>query len=278
MWALRRGSRTTLAALALALWLAAGAAHAAPARVVSVNLCTDQLAMLLAAPGQLVAVSHLAADPRASAMAAAAAGLPATRGGAEEVFALAPDLVLAGTFTTRATVDLLRRLGVPVVELPPATRLDDVADHLMAVGRALGAEGRAAALAAAYAADLAALRAAAAAAPPATAALWQANGYTAGAGTLADDILAAAGLVNIAPAAGLAGGGFLPLERLVAAAPDVVVTAPPYPGRSRAEDLMAHPAVRALIARAGYAPLSDAGWVCGIPAVLDAVRQMAAAR
>ena len=33
-----------------------------PQRVVSMNLCTDQLAMLIARPGQLHSVSHLASD------------------------------------------------------------------------------------------------------------------------------------------------------------------------------------------------------------------------
>ena len=46
-------------------------ADPAPRRVVSINLCTDQLAMMLAAPGQLVSVSQLAGDPHSSAMAEA---------------------------------------------------------------------------------------------------------------------------------------------------------------------------------------------------------------
>jgi iron complex transport system substrate-binding protein len=243
--------------------------------VVSINLCTDQLALLVAAPGQLVAVSHLAADPRVSAMAAAAAGIPATRGEAEAVFALAPDLVLAGSFTARPTVAMLRRLGVPVVELPPAARLADVPLHLRKVGAALGQEARAAALAAAFEADLARLRLAAA---PRDAALYYPNGFAPGAGTLADDILAAAALRNAAAAAGVTGGGILPLERLVLAAPELIVTPAPFPGASRSEAILAHPALAALRARGGGARLSDADWLCGTPAVLRAVAEMAQAR
>ena len=54
---------------AAALLVAALPAVAAPRRVVSMNLCTDQVAMLLAAPGQLISVSDLAQDPRMSPMA-----------------------------------------------------------------------------------------------------------------------------------------------------------------------------------------------------------------
>ena len=51
------------------------------------------------------------------------AGLKALRGTAEEVLALAPDLVIAGEYTTGPTVDLLRRLGVDVLVVPLALGL-----------------------------------------------------------------------------------------------------------------------------------------------------------
>lgn len=260
---------------ALAVFLA-GAAEAAPRRVVSVNLCTDQLAMLLAAPGQLVSVSHLAADGRSSVMVAEAAGFQSNRGGAEEVFLMRPDLVLAGTFTARASVDLLRRLGVPVVELPPATRLADVALHLRIVGGALGQEARAEALVAGFEAGLAALTVETDA--PLPAAFYYPNGYTTGAGTLADDILSVTGFVNVAADAGVTGGGILPLERLVMAAPDLVVTSAPYPGVSRSEEILSHPALAAVRGAAAAAMVSDADWVCGLPHLLRAVAGMASAQ
>ena len=98
-------------AAAGALSLAAAPAFAdAPARVVSINLCTDQLALMLAAPGQLVSVTAFAQDPRQSATAAEAAALPANHARAEEVYLLAPDLVLASDFTAPATLAMLLSL------------------------------------------------------------------------------------------------------------------------------------------------------------------------
>ena len=253
--------------------LAATAAQAAPQRVVSVNLCTDQLAMLLAEPGQLVSVSHLAFDPRSSVMVDQAQAYPANRGGAEEVFLMRPDLVLAGTYTARPSVELLRRLGVAVVELPPATRLADVAGQLRIVGEALGQGPRAEAVVAEFEAGLAALRVDAQA--PLTAAFYHPNGYTTGAGTLADDILTVTGFVNVGAAAGVTGGGILPLERLVMAAPDLVVTSAPYPGASRSEEILVHPALQAVRGDSAAAMVSDAEWVCGLPQILRAVAAMA---
>lgn len=262
-------------ALGLALVLATSLA-AAPARVVSVNLCTDQLAMLLAAPGQLVSVSALAADPRASVMAAEAAAYRLNRGSAEDIYLMHPDLVLAGTFTTRFTVDLLRRLGIEVLELPPASKLSDVPDQLRAVGRALGREAEAEARIARFTEDLA--RLASPAARRLRAASYGPNGYASGMGTLADELFTAAGLDNVARELGLAGGGMLAMESLVMAAPDLLVTSKPNPGASRAEELLGHPALAPMVHRAGRALMSDADWVCGLPQILSALGDLVAAR
>jgi len=261
-------------AAALALW--AGAAVAAPPeRVVSMNLCTDQLAMLMADPGQLVSISHLALDPLSSAMVEEARAYPINRGGAEQIYLMHPDLVLAGTYTARAAVDLLRSLGVEVVEIPPADRLSDVAQHMRVIGAALGHPDRGEAMARDFEARLAALSAPG---EPVDAAMYYPNGYTAGSGTLSDEILSLTGFRNTGAEAGLTGGGILPLERLVMAAPEVVVTSTPYPGASRSEEILKHPALEALRTDATRARVRDADWVCGTPHVLRAIDTMVATR
>ncbi len=270
MSAFRAASR----ALALALCALPGPGWAAPERVVSINLCTDQLAMLLAAPGQLLSVSHLARDPRSSTMIEEAAAYPVNHASAEEVFLLNPDLVLAGSFTAPATLALLDRLGVPVVQLRPASSLDDVGAHIRLIGAALGREEAAEEMAVGFEADLAALSAD----PPhrPRAALYGANGYTSGADSLPGQVLRAVGFDNVATELGLSGGGMLALEQLILADPDVIIGGSRYPGHSRAEDVPRHPALREL--RAGGEGLSDADWVCGTPHVLRAVTRLAAAR
>jgi hypothetical protein len=109
-----RRFHSIVAGLALALFQcwAGSAAAEAPRRVVSMNLCTDQLAMLIAAPGQLRSVSHLATDPSASAMAEEALDHDINHGLAEEIYLMRPDLVIAGSFSNRATLDMLRRLEI----------------------------------------------------------------------------------------------------------------------------------------------------------------------
>ncbi|MEL7097485.1 MAG: ABC transporter substrate-binding protein [Pseudomonadota bacterium] len=248
----------------------------APKRVVSVNLCTDQLALMLAAPGQLLSVSRLAFDPDASPMVDAAQGLHANGSGAEEVYLLEPDLVLAGTFTAPATVSMLRNLGIRVELFSPARSLADVPKLAAQMGAALGREEAAAEMIAAYEAELASLSAA----PPRRprAALTYVNSYTSGPRTLAGDILAAAGFDNVASEAGIERGGTLHLEQLVLLGPEVVIEGTNYPGTSRAEDNLGHPALAALRGTYLAGQMTDRDWICGTPLVLNAVRDMVALR
>jgi iron complex transport system substrate-binding protein len=262
--------------LALLLALATDAASAAPQRVVSMNLCTDQLAMLLAAPGQLVSVTRLARDRFASMMAAEAAAIPVNHGLAEEVFLLRPDLVLAGTFTTRATVAMLRRLGFEVVEFAPASSFDDVRANIRRMGEALGRATEAEALVGALDARLAETTASAGAPKP-RAALHYANSYTSGSGTLADAVVTAAGLDNVAAESGVTGTARLPLEALVMAAPDLIVSGRTYDPPALAQEVMAHPALTAMKGAAGEVVVSDARWICGTPFTVEAVATLAAA-
>ncbi|MFO7759348.1 MAG: ABC transporter substrate-binding protein [Roseovarius sp.] len=267
-----------LIALCLTLGGIAGTALAdpAPRRVVSINLCTDQLAMMLADPGQLVSVSDLATDPHSSAMAEAARAYPVNHGRAEEVYLLDPDLVLAGAYTARATVEMLRGVGIEVVQFAPANSLDDTRDRLAKMARVLGQEARGTALIAAFDARLEALSRTGANRP--RAAIYHPNGYTLGSGTLSDDILQAAGFLNLAREMGLQGGGTVPLERLVMAAPDLLISGTPLPGASRSEAVLEHPALETLRATRAGLRITSPSWICGTPHALDAVDRLVQTR
>ena len=241
------------------------------------NVCTDQLAMLLADEGQLLSVSSLAYDKRTSAMVDEAQGYIKNTGRAEEVFLLKPDLVIAGTYTARAAVTMLERLNIEVVTIPPAASLKEVRAGILAVGAALGQPERAAALAAEFDAGLAALQPDANLRKP-RAALYGANGYTVGSQTLSGEMLTAAGFINIASELGLSHGGTLPLELLALSAPEVVITSQPYPGASRSEAVPRHPVVARMQAQAVSTKMNDGDWLCGTPFVLRAIKGLAQQR
>lgn len=277
-----RPIRIALAALFLgaAGGMAAGATPApqkpAPRRVVSMNLCTDQLAMLLAAKGQLISVSDLASDPYSSAMVKQARAYPANYGQAESIYLMHPDLVVTGRYTSRASVDMLKRLGMRVVIFNPAYSLADVRARILKMGRVLGRKAAAAKLVANFDTRLATLRKTVRTRP--RAALYYANGYTSGDKTLAGQILDAAGFTNVATKAGYLGGGVMPLEVLVMAAPDIVFTSKPYPGGSRAEAILHHPALTSLRHWRAGAGAIDQDWICGTPYVLRAIKALGKTR
>jgi len=256
----------------MALSILAGPAFAQepPRRVVSMNVCTDQMAMLIAAPGQLHSVSYLAGDPASSVLAAQAGAYAVNHGLAEEIFLMQPDLVLAGTYTTRATVSLLRELGIRVEEFQPENSFDDIRVNLRRMGEVLGQQEKAEALVTEFDTRLAALSTARS---DATVATYYANSFTSGAGTLVDAIISASGLVNIASELGFTGTATLPLELLVLSDPDVLVDGGrDYDTPALAEENYVHPAYRALAARSAHAAVPARYTICGAPFTTEAVR------
>ncbi|WP_424930979.1 ABC transporter substrate-binding protein [Amaricoccus macauensis] len=240
----------------------------APARVVSMNLCTDQLAMMLARPGQLVAVSDIAQDPVSSAMAEEAGAYPFHHNSAEEIYLLEPDLVLAGTYSPPETVALLRRLGIRVEAFPIGASFEDIRSAVRRMGDLLGTPDRAEVL-------ITRMDAALEAPTPETrprAAVYYSNGYTSGAGSLANAVIDAAGMDNIAVEDGRKGLSRLPLETLILSDPDLLITGQEYSSPARAQEILRHPALGAVT----RARESVAGrlWVCATPRAAEAVTQL----
>jgi iron complex transport system substrate-binding protein len=263
---------TRVVVIAILVFSACGAASAQPPkRVVSMNLCTDQMAMLIAGEGQLYSVSYLAGDPGASVLAEQAGKYAVNHGLAEEIFLMQPDLVIAGTFSTRTTVDLLRRLGFRVEEFAPENSFDDVRANLKRMGAILGREQRAAELVAELDRGLA--RLAANAVPQKSVALYYANSYTSGSGTLADAIVKASGLRNIGDALGFTGTARLPLELLLLADPDLIVAGDsPYEAPALAQENFVHPAYKAIAHGDHTVTVPPKYTICGAPFTLEAVR------
>lgn len=261
-----------LAATALTITLACQAlAEEAPTRVVSINLCTDQLALELAAPGQLVSVTRYAADPRTSVHHDRLGDMHLNTARAEEVYLLDPDLVLAGTFSDPVTVSMLERLGIPVIRFAPASALADIPALLEQMGAALGQQARAAAIIADFQTRLDALSA-----PPEKrprAALTYVNSYSSGPKTMAGDILRAAGFDNVAGEIGLERSGVIGLEALVFLDPQVIIRGRDYAGTSRSEDNLNHPALRRLTGTV-HTEINARDWICGTPQALHAVQAM----
>lgn len=251
--------------------------RARPERIVSLNLCTDQLVMMLAGPERIAGISHLSIDPALSVLSDTASRLPITFGQAEEVFLLKPDLIVAGSFHLNATVDILRRLGLKVEEFDSANSFVDIRTNVRRMGKLLGEEQKAEALIAELDSRLAKIDANRSQ-RPALAALYYANSYTSGANTLAAEVVERAGFENLGSRAGLTGTAELPLESLVMGRPDLVVTGLSYRAPALAQEVFSHPALAYLQQRSGATAIPENLWICGLPQTVQAVEALAQAK
>lgn len=214
-----------------------------PQRVVSLNMCADQLLLALADPGQIAALSRYARDSRLNVLSDAAAAFPVAPPAAEAVLMLKPDLVLSGGFTPPATRDLLAGQGIRLAEIGSVETMAAARTQILETADVLGHPDRGAALVAEVDAALADARARVAG-DGRSALYLQRRGFVSGTGTLVGDLLTRLGFASAASAFGVGSVGAVPLERLVAKPPDILVLG----ARNRvAEDqgtaLLAHPAL-----------------------------------
>src|SRR5689334_19282470 len=106
------GRAAMLAGALLGLANLAGAPVAAetgasPRRVVSFNVCADQLLVALADPDQIAGLSPYASDPRVSVVAEQARKFRRLDWQAESILPLDPDLVLVGPWDRPETRQIL---------------------------------------------------------------------------------------------------------------------------------------------------------------------------
>lgn len=267
--------------MAAALALAMAAAVAAPGprplprpspRVVSINPCVDAVLMQVADARQIAGISHYSQDPRATSIPLAQARrFKATSGTAEEVVALAPDVVIAGGHVAPSTILALRRIGVKLVQLPVPETIAESEAQVRTIATAVGRPARGDALVA----RIEAARAAARAGPPVPALIWQGGGMVPGDRTLAGDLLRASGFRNMSAAYGLQTWDVLPLEYLVARPPRVLLSL----GTAAAGDRMLdHPVLRPLAKRIAIRTFPNRLLNCGGPVIIDALATLAAIR
>ncbi len=267
-----------LSALSVLLCLALSANAAGLPRIMSLNVCTDQLAMMLAAPGQIVSISNLASDPGLSFMHKEAAAYPKNHGLAEEVFLARPDVVVTGAFTLHNTTDLLKHLGYPVEQFAYSQTLDTIPTEIRRMGRILHREAKADDVATHFETGLSAIGKSFCGPAP-TAIAYGQNGITQGAGTLGDSVMKAAGLKNLAAELGIHGMAPFPLELLVKEKPDIVILPERISAAPSLADLVpSNPALRGLKQTRFGKFVPQGAWSCGGPFVLEAVKALARVR
>ncbi|MFD2184006.1 ABC transporter substrate-binding protein [Rhodoplanes azumiensis] len=246
-----------------------------PKKIVSLNLCTDQLLLSLADPDQIAGLSPYARDPTLSWAAAEAVRFPVMSGGAEDAMMLKPDLVVAGRFERRATRELLARRGLRVADFDVVRSIDEAKRQIARMGAIVGHPERAEARIAAIDAAVARLRAVATRKGRRVLAVSR-RGWIPGADSLTSSLLAAAGLVNAASEMGIATGGFATLEQIVAAKPDLVLVASALTmAEDQGQAFLLHPALQRLYPPEKRIVIPEMLTVCGGPMLAEGLDRLA---
>jgi iron complex transport system substrate-binding protein len=266
-------------ALALAAPITSDAAK--PQRIASLNVCTDQLVIALAERSRIATVTFLAPNPDTSFYYREAKGLPINRGAAEEVLALKPDLIVAGTYTTPATTALLKKLGHRVELFDPDDSLKRMRKNIRRMALLLGESEKAEQLISNMDRRLAAVVQAGMKQQP-VAVIFRANGFTMGKHSLINDILTLAGFRHLSAEMAMDQAGFLPLEKMIAADPALIIFGQYKPNHpSIAHQLLEHPALKSLLASRAGGKSRDSIiipsnlWNCGGPFIAEAVEMLA---
>jgi iron complex transport system substrate-binding protein len=264
--------RSWLAHAIVATALALPASVAAP-RIISMNICTDQLLLAIADPAQIMGLSRFSRgvlqwlDDKTHQF-------PILSGGAEDVLMLKPDVVAASDFDKRATRELLKANGQNLVEFPIPRSLADVREQIRQMGDLAGHPERAAAEIARLDAAIAGARQAAAGKHFRMLPLSR-RGWVPGRDSFVGAILAEAGLASAAGELGISFGGFVSMEEIIRLRPDYLVVSD---AGDRAEDdgraFLLHPALERFYPRSKRIVIPERMTECGGVLLADALNAL----
>jgi iron complex transport system substrate-binding protein len=262
-------------ALAAALSLPGSAASAAGPRVISMNICTDQMLLAVADPDQIMGLSRFSRDARQWA-GEAARRYPILSGGAEDILMLKPDVVAASDFDKRSTREILKANGLNLVEFPIPRTLADVREQIRQMGALAGHPERASV-------EIARLDAAISDAKRAAAGKnfrmlpLSRRGWVPGRDSFVGAILAEAGLASAAGELGITFGGFVSIEEIIRLKPDFLVVSD---AGERAEDdgraFLLHPALERFYPRSKRIVIPERMTECGGVMLADALNALSA--
>lgn len=196
-----------------------------PQRIVSQTLGTDEILLAVCPSERVVALSDLAEDGNYSNVVEEALQIPnGTTHGPEQVLQFRPDLIFVASYSRAETVDLLKSSKAPVFRFANFDSIADIKSNIRTVGYATGTGDAAEKLVRRMDDDLAAVRARIPQrASPMRVMSYDKLGYTAGSNTIFDDVVRAAGAVNVCADKGIKGFAKINSEKILEWQPDFLI-------------------------------------------------------
>lgn len=249
-----------------------------PKRIVSINPCADALLMQLADKRQITSISHYSHDKRATSIPLTLARqYPATSGTAEEILAMRPDLVVAGSHVSIPTAKALERLGIPLVKLSIPQSVAESQQQISELAKIVGGQKRALRLNKKISAAF--VRAKPTDGKLVPALIWRSGGLVPGDGTLPDELLRRTGFKNLSKSYGLQQWSILPLEHLVARPPRLLFSnGGEIKGSGQRDRMLSHPVLKRLSRRITITDYPARLLHCAGPTLIEAVTTLSAAR
>jgi iron complex transport system substrate-binding protein len=267
--------RSLALAFALALAAVSAAAAQAPHRIVSLNLCADQLLLRLADRDQIASLSPFAHDARQSFLVEEARALPTNGGSGEQILMQSVDLVIAGRFDSKPKLQLLADKGVPTLLLDAWRDLDHGRAQIRMLAERLGHPERGEALIAEI--DAALARAKRVAPAERTVLVMFRRGFVLGGDNFMNALLRHVGLRPMQGDLGRPQGGMVRLETLVATPPDYAMIG--REGLAAVDNgtaFLVHPALLDVLPPERRITLDNKLTTCGGPSTPAAIDALAA--
>jgi len=262
--------------------------QARPERIVSINLCSDELLLQLVGPERVAAVTKFSTDPEASTVAARAKGLRQIQGDIEHVLACGPDMLLSGYFSNKETVRFFEKSGIPVLVFKVPKSFEDIYADIRRLAGAVGEKVKGEAIIGQMQAELVGLN------PESTsgaqsqvsseikhrmlpkgkrAVFFQSDNYVPGKGTFENAVMEAAGLQNVAVELGIRDYGRMGLEELILAKPDVIIFSSEQKNvKTVRGEVLNHPAIKKALPGVKMVTIPTLYLNCGSPDSVEAVR------
>jgi iron complex transport system substrate-binding protein len=241
-------------------------------RIVSINLCTDQLLYLLEEPENIASISFLSVDANYSYLHKELKNFPTNNAQIEEIIAYEPDLILAGNYTEKAVLQFLRQLGYHVEEIAIPENMSHIESGIEQLGALLDKQEKANAIIADMRLRRLAAQQKVANKPKPLAVILAPDGFTHGKGSMNGDLLELAGYRNLAAESGITGSGNISIEQLIQAQPSFLIIEDATPNRnSLSQRTLEHNALKRGLKNMQHIYVHPNLWTCGGPSMINAL-------